>query len=218
MDIDALNQCLQYIELTRPMGEFDKFIPVGSALFGTLIGVSATFFIANWKEKRVENNKFDCCNEDLIKVQESVGMYLKQLLIMMEALAKRQSIYRHRMPHSISPLFLESYFTDVAHKYSKEQRSWIQELMVDLESVNEKTPLIITPEATGSSYDYSRLLLNAGAAAVSVWELCQSVADKERLKIDTSTILRRIGCTEGQIHHRDMLVGNASNGNTTLEL
>lgn len=218
MDIETLNQCLQYVQLTRPKSDFDKFIPLIGALCGAVVGGSITYFITRQKDQRSEKNKLTCCMEDVGKIQDSTDSFIKELMGAMQATALKQDLVRHRLPYNISPLCLGRYFTDIAHVFNREQRSWIQEVMSDLESVNEKIPKIISRKDVHSPYDYSVLLLNASAAAINASKVCRKIISGKELVVGDAELFNEIGCTNDQVSYRGMLIKNIDNNNNFLGL
>lgn len=218
MEIEALNQCLEYIQLTSKKSEIEKFIPLIGALSGALFGTTITLLAASRKERRAEKNKLICCNEDVAKIQMSIEKFMRQLMPMMEAAALKNKLVKHSFPDNINSLCLANYFTDVAHKYNKEQRNWVQVIINNVEVMNASLKKLTKPSEAGTPFQFSLLLLNSASTAMRTWKLCQSVIDKKKFDMNVEELVLKIGLSEDQISYRNLLALNAENDNNTLGL
>ena len=227
MDIENFNQCLQYLqiaqvsqlaELAKEKGPIEKFIPLIGTLSGAVVGFFLTQLVSRSKENKTESNKTMCCKEDISRLQESVQLLIKEAYRASENIALKEVSVTHQFPASISSLFLAEYFTDVAHKFNKEQRHWIQLALQNIEEINKLLVIMRTSKTPTNGYPYSLHLLNLTNIGTRTWLACQSTLKKETEKLSSDELARAAGCTEDDINYKNMLEKNAKARNNFLDL
>lgn len=137
MDIENFQQCLNYIDFARPTkNHLEKIIAVGGTLAGTVIGFALNYFHAKSKESRSAENKLMCCDEDVHRIRAYLNMEIEEVLRLTSRLVNRKPLIDYRLQDNISTLLLNEYFPEVAHKFSQNQRYWMQSLLNSLKTVN----------------------------------------------------------------------------------
>lgn len=208
MDIESFSQCIEYMQANHVKLTADKFIPVVSALGGALMGFYLNYLSSSLKEGRASKNKLMCCNENVRQIQGSVSQLLLELCKLMECVAFKKKPARHNLPGSISFLYLNEYFSDVAHKFSREQREWVQQLITEVEIINKSLPALWEKNVS-SFYDYSLALLNLSSRAMMAWSMCENVVRGAHFDTTNKELLELIGATKDQVYCYFGLVENA---------
>jgi len=217
MDVESFSQCIQYMQANQVKFTVDKFIPVASALVGALMGFYLNYLSSSFKESRARENKLMCCNENIGQIQKSVVQMLLELCKLMECVAFKKKPGRHNLPGSISFLYLNEYFSDVAHKFSEEQRQWVQQLLTEVELVNKALPALWENDVH-SFYDYSLALLNLSSRAMTVWSVCEDISRGEHFDTTNKELLESIGASKEQLYCYFSLVDNAERSDEKLGL
>lgn len=218
MDIETFSQCLQYMKSTETVSTIKEFIPLIAASTGVVVGFLLNQLATNSKENKLASNKLTCCEEDIQKIQEALEDLIKEAFCTMKPVVLKERITAHNFPDSVSSLCLDEYFTDIAHKYNKDQRYWIQLILQNIKTINEKLTSITHPQPTKSTHRYSIDLLNMTSNSVLVWGLCRSVLEKKHVELKTKELAEYLECNSDQISYWNLLVSNADNGNNTLDL
>ncbi|WP_153772398.1 hypothetical protein [Pseudomonas sp. MNR3A] len=208
MDIESFSQCIDYMQVNQVKMTVDKFIPVASALSGALMGFYLNYLSSSRKEGRASKNKLMCCGENVRQIQGSVVQLLLELCKLMECVAFKKKPARHNLPGSISSLYLNEYFSDVAHKFSKEQREWVQQLLTEVEIINKALPELWEKDVS-SFYGHSLALLNLSSRAMTAWNKCENIVRGVYFDTTNKDLLELIGATNDQVYCYFALVENA---------
>lgn len=218
MDIETFSQCLQYIKSTNSASPIKEFIPLMTATAGVIGGFLLNHYSAGSKEKKLASNKLMCCKEDIQRIQEALEDLIRESFCTMKFVVIKETITAHNFPDSVSSLCLDEYFTDIAHKYNKDQRCWIQLILQNIKTINDKLANITNPKSIKNTHRYSLELLNMTNSSVLVWGLCSSVLENKNVEPETTELAKSLGCTADQIVYWNLLVRNAENKNDTLNL
>lgn len=171
MDIESFSQCLNYLQASaQSKGYFEKSLPIAGALIGTALGFFLNYSSGRIKENKAAQNKIMCINEDLAVINHSLDELAKEATRLITLLVQKQPLSGNRLPGSISSLCLDSYFIEVAHKYSKNQRYWIQLLLARVKEINIKLGSLHEDQ---DLYTRSITLMNMISLAVECARLCK---------------------------------------------
>lgn len=217
MDIDSFAQCMQYIQTTQVKFSLDKLIPVGAALGGAGIGFTLNYWSSIWKEKKSIKNKMMCCEENVEQIQKHIAKLVEEICKVCIPLSIKREITSHGIPLDVSFLYLNEYFIDVAHKYSKSQRESIQGTMASLTILNNELPDI----ALGckvSAYEYSQILLNIANIAMNAWAHCEDFRRGEAFQQDEDKVAESFCSTGEQFQAYQFIKANAQADNGRLGL
>lgn len=218
MDIENFNQCLHYLQNSQGRSLVEKFIPLISTLGGVAGGFLLTQAANKSKEKRATSNKIMCCKEEIQRIQELLNELLKETLKIMPALVLRDPLKSHSYPHNVGSLYLAEYFTEIAHKFTIQERRWIQTIIQNIESINAKLPTLREAPNSENYYKKSIEILNITNISVRTWKLCENILITNDTELDIEATLIAIGCSEDQVANRNLLIVNANNSNNTLAL
>ncbi len=222
MDIENFNQCIQYLEMTiHDKSMLERYIPILAALSGGLVGFFLNSLSTRKKETKSDKNKMMCCDEDIQKIIETLNDTILELMRMMVALVEKNKITSNQLPLSISSLYLSSYFIEIAHKYTTDQRLWIQSLMENLSILDKKLAVAQHPEKGFLSFKNSINIVNTLNYSFRARMYCQSVLHGENLLISESESDKHallLGATEEQVKARNTLKQNILDHNNLLNL
>lgn len=176
MDIENFQQCLSYIEYARPAkNSLEKIIAVGGTLAGAALGFALNYFHAKSKESRSTKNKLMCCDEDVHRIRAYLTMEIKEVLRLNSKLVSRKPLIDYRLQDSISTLLIDEYFPEVAHKFSRNQRYWLQELLNNLKIVNSMLSEIKEGKRIGKPYEMTLSCLSFIDSAAFSSYLCTMI-------------------------------------------
>ena len=218
MDIESFNQCLGYLQASlQGKGTLDKALPILGTLVGAVFGFALNYFAGRGKENNAAKNKLMCIEEDVMAIEHSLDELNKEALRMISLIVKKTPARGNYLPLSISALCLESYFIDVAHKYSRQQRYWIQLLISRLEEISDA--LVEIKDFKGPMYTRAVNLLNLIGLAVNCSRFCKMIMQGEILE-DEGVVswLRVMNVSEEHLDAYSRAFENAEVHNTTLEL
>ncbi|MEE3935451.1 hypothetical protein V2I68_07790 [Pseudomonas viridiflava] len=222
MDIENFNQCLQYLQsVNLEKSAFAKYIPVLAAITGGALGFGLNSLATRKKEGNLEKNKTMCCNEEAQIIQETLEQTMLELMDMMTKLASKIEITKSELPTTITSGYISNHFTDIAHKYTKEQRHWLQAMMVFTESLNKRLDAIQNPERGFLSFENSIDLLNAGNDTIKAWMHCKSFlvnTDSTFSDAHVAEKLLIIGASQEQLDARTALIENVETRNSLLNI
>jgi len=176
MDIENFQQCLSYIEFASPAkNHLEKIIAIGGALAGTALGFALNYFHTKSKESRSAKNKLMCCDEDVHRIRVYLTIQIEEILRLTSRLVNRKPLIDYRLQDNISTLLLNEYFPEVAHKFSQNQRYWLQSLLNSLKIVNSILSEIKEGKRTGKPYEMTLSCLSLIDSAALSSYLCTMI-------------------------------------------
>lgn len=217
MDFESFSQCLNYVQLSSQSKTLlDKILPVAGALLGTVLGFALNYGTGRIKESKSTSNKIMCIGEDIEVINHALNEAAKECARLISLLIKGERLAGNRLPGSISGLCIDSYFIDVAHKYSRNQRYWIQLILERLKEVNIK---LSGWDGGLTAYEKSAALLNMISISVETARLCKmSQLGSYIDHFDIIPYLELIGTEGPHIAACDLAMRNLREENTVLGL
>jgi hypothetical protein len=197
-------------------GLFDKILPIAGALIGTTLGFALNFSSSKVKDNKSANNKIMCINEDIDALEHALNETAKECARLVSLLIQRSPIVGNRLPGSISGLCIDSYFIDVAHKYSRNQRYWIQLTLERLKEINLKLG-----NRSGQSTPYERSvdMLNLLSITIETARLCRMIKLNDYIDhYEMLSHLKTIGTPTEDIAGCDLAINNVNLENASLGL
>lgn len=220
MDIDSFQQCLSYVELSNPAkGYIDKIITASGALAGAALGFTLNYIHSKSKESTSEKNKIMCCKEDIHRVHAYLARVMIDSVQMTSILINRRSLLDNNFVDFVSSLLLEKYYSEIAHRFTKNQRIWIQELISNLQIVNSKLLEFKKLTITGNTYQATLILFSLTDGAASCAHYCSMIlSDTAHPQPPTVEMLRYYNIESSLIEDHLLAKSNAQHGNKEFNL
>lgn len=220
MDIDNFQQCLSYIQFASPdKNHLEKMIAIVGTLAGTTLGFALNYFHTRSKESRTAKNKLMCCDEDVHRIRACLNMEIEEVLRLISRLVNRKPLIDYRLQDNISTLLLDEYFPEVAHKFSQNQRYWLQSLLTSLKIVNSMLSEIKEGKRFGKPYEMTLNCLSFIESAALSSCLCTMIlsdtADPQPTTID---FLRANEFDSSSVDDYLLAVSNAQHDNKEFNL
>ncbi|MGX9559495.1 hypothetical protein [Pseudomonas sp. CFBP 5750] len=171
MDFESFSQCLNYMQATvQDKGTLNKVLPIMGTLLGTAFGFALNYGAGRVKDSKAAKNKIMCIGEDIEVIVHDLNATAKECARLVSLLVERAPLAGNRLPGSMSGLCIDSYFIDVAHQYSRNQRYWIQLALERLKEINLKLTGL---NADLPLYDRVAALLNLISISMEISRLCK---------------------------------------------
>lgn len=218
MDIENFNQCLSYLQASlQGKGTFERVLPIVGTLVGAVLGFALNYLAGRGKENKTARNKLMCIDEDVMAIEHSLNEMSKEAVRMISLVVQKATPSGNYLPLSVSALCLESYFIDVAHKYSRQQRYWIQLLISRLKEIS--CALEEIKDFKGSIYMRSINLLNLIGLAVNCSRFCKMIM-QGKIVTDEGVVnyLRELDVSEEYLEAYNRAFENAAVRNAALQL
>lgn len=155
------------------------------------------------------------CNEDIEDIQSTTKHITLEVCNICEYIASNKTSYAHHLPPSINFIYLDQYFIDIAHKYSKSQRNSMKLLIMTLEAINKTFHKI---EEHKKPYAHSLSLLQLANQATIAWTLCEKLKNNNDTDYSEQEVLNKISATTPQKEWHEKVKDNARNSNSILKL
>ncbi|KWS33600.1 hypothetical protein [Pseudomonas syringae] len=219
MDIESFSQCITYLQNSAPArNAIEKALPIVGTLAGTFLGFILNFSWTLHKESRSNKNKLMCMDEDTHRINHFLLEMTKQYAEHLKKVVIRDYPTSHNLPSEIHSSCIEEYFTEVAHKYTKNQRYWLQELSSQLKYINTNLSDIRTREEI-DPYNLSKKFLDGISSALFCSKLCVMIMKNETLPdIPLEKQLELLGISPVAVQAYVVARANADNKNSHLHL
>lgn len=217
MDLDNFSQCLQYIQTAQPNLLAGKLLPAATGLFGTLLGFGLNYWTSTQKDKKIIDGKKICCEEDIEQLQKSISEVIKEICNLCATVARGGPITHHSVSISLSALYLNKHFGEIAHEYSSARRESAQLIINYVERLNKKLPEI-NPTQVTPALAYTYILVNLINVATISWYHCENFKTDKLLQPDEDDIIRGIKLTAAQFQAYKTIKKNIENNNALLNL
>ena len=220
MDIENFQQCLSYIEFANPAKNYlEKIIAIGGTLAGTVLGFTLNYFHTKSKESRSAENKLMCCDEDVHRIRAYLNTAIEETLRLTSRLVNRKPLIDYQLHDTISTLLLDEYFPEVAHKFSQNQRYWVQSLLNNLKIVKTMLCEIKEGKRTGKPYEMTLNCLSFIDSAVLCSYLCTMIlSDTATSQPTTIEFLRANQFDSSFVDDYLLAESNAQHGNKEFVL
>jgi hypothetical protein len=217
MDIDSFSQCLSFMQTTNPSKALvDKALPLAGALFGTTLGFALNYASSKIKDNKSTKNKLMCINEDIEVIEHALNESAKECARLLTLLIQKSPLVGNRLPGSISGLCIDSYFIDVAHKYSRNQRYWIQLTLERLKEINIK---LGNNSSQSTTYEKSVEIINLLSITIETARLCKmSQLDSRIDHYEMLSHLKSLETPNEYIAACELALNNVTSENSSLGL
>lgn len=184
MDLEAFNQCLSYASTLSNGKIVDKISPIITTVFGVIIGFLLSIARENRKDKKTNDNKKSCILEDTKRVKSDILSVFKQSLAMIDAHKAKNTVVAHNLPPAINLVFINEYFSSVAHTYSTAERTSIIELTTITKNLNDYLIHFRGEKDLSSNPAYENILHNTLNHSIYCSALCDSIITGEKPEYD----------------------------------
>ncbi|MFY1030681.1 MULTISPECIES: hypothetical protein [Pseudomonas] len=217
MDTENFLQCLNYIQ-SSSSGKVDSILEkVVPPLAGVLVGFVLNLVYTKIKDRRVTNNRVQVCHENFESIMEDLKQTLGQIAVLFRWLKHGGVCPKVAFPSSIDSIYIEKHFIEVADQFTKEQRRWVQKVLMNLEAINKKLPDVLDTDSK-DQFIYSKFLLNLQVQSMVTWKLCGYIKNNKEKELRDVAILTSCDIASEDIDTYFALHENASTNNKNLGL
>lgn len=190
MDIESFSQCMAYMQsLAQSKSNFERALPIVGTIAGAILGFTLNFISTSYKESKATKNKIMCNDEEVHRINNSLEHLIQETSRLLLRVVSKEHLTDHRLPSKINSTCIDKYFTDVAHKYSQNQRYWLQLLLSQLKDINSKLSDLQSIDTT-KKFITSKTLLSTIAVATFASRLCEMILTN--MKIPDHEIIEKL--------------------------